>query len=288
MAATAWAQPVGASYFAMQGYTSKECNAALKVFDGVKVPAVAVLWRSFDTHALCLQQFLKRFKDKPHIVEIHFSNEAGRRNKRLAKYEFLSGKSVANYEHDLRVRDPVTIEAIRSNTDDIIKFIDAFGSINSSFIVSTGLEDNFSDEAWRVVAVTIRNQLPARHLLIRSPLRSYEKDSDSNDISNAIELHSDRLEWLARERTNYCIANLDGTDIDFASGRFSRENTINIATVPYYIQFNQFAKCLTFLWWVGPQAGSSKFIEPRRRSFRIRSQDVHLINRLLRKYNHAK
>lgn len=289
VAAAAWPQPVGVSYFAMQGYTSKECNTALRVFRGVKIPATAVLWKSFDTHAICLQRFIKRFKDKPHIVEIHFSNEAGRRNRRLGSYEFLPTLSYQQYDAALRAHDPETLDAIRSNTDDINKFIDTHGNINSSFILSTGLEDDLSDAGWRVLAATIRNQLPARHLLTRAPLRNYEQDSDTNDIANAIELHGDQTSWLNRERSNYCIANLDGTDINFSSeGSFSGlGTTILVATVPYWIWFQQFNNCLTFVWWSGPQNSRGFFTEPRRRTYRISTKDVNLINRLIRKKHYA-
>lgn len=246
---------------------------------------MAVLWNTFDTHRVCVPMFLKKFEYVPHILEIHATNEANRHTHKLARYEFLATESTSKYNANLVAKDPKTLEAVRKNTQKIVDYVAKYGNVNTAVMVSTGLEDKFSNAAWRVLAGAMREVLPPRFLLVRSP----QKDNDENtdySLANAIELHGAGPWWSHPGTPSHCVINNDGFDIDFKTNAYRNGSgsTFSISGMLDQIRYYKGSGCLFFIWWTAPQADASRrFVEPRRRDFVVHSQDVHAVNKLLRK-----
>lgn len=285
IANTAGGQGVGASYFALNGFTQKECNQALSVFDGVEHPKTAVLWKSFDKvkDFSCLEYFLAKFSDKQVTLEIHASNESGRSSNRLAKYEFLPRIGTARLNRLLEKDDALILEAFKQNAQELKDFIDTHRRDGLRFIVTTGLEDRFTNEAYKRVYQVYRDVLNYGIEIFRNPVGG---SIGSRIIlgANGIELHGLQPDFSGLPEGRQCIASNDGNDIDF-SDRSRDKNKLQISRLPNYIRQNAKRGCLVFVWTAGPQGRlSGVFVEPRRRRFQFSSKALYLVNFIVRKY----
>lgn len=269
---------IGISCLACQAYTERECDKLLPVFDGVNFPAISILWGSFTLHNLCAQKFLDKVSDRPHLIQIHISNEVGRRNKRLAPYEFLSWLSINEYNSKLLRNDRATIRAIRTRLSRIMGFINQYANENTQFNLTTGLEDNFTNAAFGRIARDIKEQWHGV-VLVRNPVGN--NYSTYFHGAHLIELHG----WASNETRNVhglCSWSNDGDDFDFGDGRGLR------GALPISAMFDQIRHIRNscrqiFLWWSGPQGIADRFIEPRNRSFQIHGSHVRAVNDLLRR-----
>lgn len=72
------------------------CEQSLEVFNGIKVPRLAIFWNTFGTDNACLKKFLDDPRQK--ALEIHLINEPCHRNKRCGPYEFLHGMSLSDID----------------------------------------------------------------------------------------------------------------------------------------------------------------------------------------------
>lgn len=241
---------------------------------------VAVLWRTFDSprNWLCLRRFIKRNTARRHAVEIHFSNEAGRNNRRLAAYEFLPHLSTAQYNSALARGKRSTVGAIKRQARQISKLISAESGELTNWFVSTGLEDSYSDAAYKRIAAILKSELPPETFLVRSPRRTYEKRIDRNH-ANGVELHGDSPEYT---RAGNCISNNDGTDIDFAGRARPNDGRIQASEVLTYIGRARNNNCHVLLWWGGPQGITGRFRYPRDRAFVLDPKTFNFIKHLLR------
>ena len=268
------------SCFACQAFTAKECNEFLRVYDGIKHPGLAFLWKSFDKRNACVSEFLHRYRDKPHLLEIHFSNEAGRRNRRLARYEFLSGYSVDEYNHALVRRKSTVVRAIQRQALAISTFVLTQMGAKGRVLLTTGLEDNFTDAAYRSLHPILRRELPPIFKIGRNPNGSNATRFDYS-LSDFIELHGSNPYF----GSNRCLANLDGTDIGFRDGRRHLPGGILLSEVPAYIRRFRGQHCDVFLWWSEPQGiyPGARFVDPRNRSFGIYRENINAVNQILRR-----
>lgn len=276
---TASAQ-VCVSFFASQAFTDRQCNDSLQVFNNVHTPCMAILWETFtlEQNNFCAQRFLRRFKNKAHILEIHFSNEAGRRNRRLASYEFAASLSTEQYNRNLERRRRGTVKLIQKNAKEIKHFIDKYSNANSEIFVSTGLEDNFTTKAFKVVLETIKPILQ-NVKYVRNPVGDHEKYYNGADF---IELHG-VFPQIKASSFGRCLVNLDGISIQFHDGAV-QSGEIPIQDVPSFIERYQSLGCIPMLWWKEPQGISGAFKFPRSRTFLIEPNKINLINNLLRRF----
>jgi hypothetical protein len=279
VANTASAQ-VCVSFFAAQAFTDKQCNESLQVFNNVHTPCLAILWKTFTLkqNNLCTQKFLSRFKDKPHILEIHFSNEAGRRNRRLARYEFATSLSTEQYNRNLERGHRGTLKLIQRNAKAINKFLIKYSNENTTKLVSTGLEDNFTSKAFVAVLQTIKPILQNVRF-VRNPVGDYEKYYIGADY---IELHGVQPEIKASSYGR-CLVNLDGISIQFHDGAIS-STEISIQDLSSFIERYRSKNCIVALWWKEPQGIESVFKHPRSRKFLIEPYKINLINNLIRRF----
>lgn len=269
------------SYFAAQAFTESQCNQSLQVFNNVHTPCMAILWKTFTLpeNNLCTQRFLKRFEGKPHILQIHSSNEAGRRNRRLSRYEHLPGLSVNEYNKRLGRRHRRAVKAVQKNASQIKHFVKDHANVNTHLIISTGLEDNYSLEAYKTIIQTIKAVFKDVQNVqyVRNPVGDHEKYFKGADY---IELHGVQPHIKSAGR---CIQNLDGISINFSNTK-SNSQEILLSAVSDFIKRGQALSCINILWWKEPQGLIGDFKHPRSRKFLIEQYKVNLINNLLRRF----
>lgn len=299
LAAALLALPTGAraeqlvcvSFFASEAFSEAQCKAALKVFDGVKVPCMATLWGTFGRHGPkgCAAKFLRKFGGRRHVLEIHFENWSGRR-RALREGEIEPHLSVAEYNRRIKLKQLRVMRLIRGRAEAIAKFLATQASEDAEILLTYGLEDNMENVAYRTVSSTIKKTVLetlaqlGRELLIyfvRNPMGEHE---GTHDLTGAdfVELHSVRARFTG-ERAS--ILNLDGQDLDFTNTRREDDLTVRLSSLPRAIrEFWSRGGSYYILWWCGPQGtcNGGQRVGPRDRDFRIDNQQIHLSNQLIR------
>lgn len=285
-AVRAEAVEVGVSYFALNGFNLGQCERTAETFAGINTVRVAILWRSFDrTDGFsCLKWFLNRFSDRVVIIEVHASNESGRRMNRLAPYEFLSGLSVRALNQRLASGHEKTLEKIRANAEEIKEFFRPYARDGFSLIITTGLEDNFSDDAFGAVYRIFREVYGYGTEIYRNPVGS-RLNGRALFGANGVELHGLQSNFEGLPKGRLCIRSNDGNSIDFTD-RSRDENKLKISGLPSYIRRDEKRRCKIFLWFAEPQGRTGRqFKPPRSRRFLLDSKNIFLINEVVGTYD---
>lgn len=275
------------SYFAAQGFTQKQCTEALKAFNGVKNPCLSILWKTFDRPGgNCAQRFLFENRSKPHTLQIHFDDSTYRR-----RAEYYFGAITPEYKRDqynreLQNRDEYVLSEVRNRALEILQFKIDYGFENSEFILTTGLEDDYTGSAFKAVYEEIKKNIGPGFYIGRNPNGTQESNYRTDDL-DFIELHSVKPRFKDSSRAR-CFASTDGYGIEFQNRNRtgSKPGVLSIPEVRRFIRRYANRGCRVFLWWPDPQGrGGPVFLEPSRRDFRIYRSHVRSINKLVRSFD---
>jgi len=249
----------GVSYLAFAGFDSKECAKALRVWDGVEFAWVAFLWSSFGD-GLCPDIFISNVKSRRKRVQIYASNGTCRRFPRYCTRFDVPASYASRLE---RIADWI---------------YSRYGE--AEFHVVIELEDDISTKEFRRRLKLARKILPPGTKIIRNP-NARNFDSHGADI---IELHGlERADFPAGAGS---VVSNDGVDIDFGSARRECKGAVSASRLRGSILSARKDGSNYLIWWNTQGACTGKFVEPRRRSFGLRSKDVRSVNKILRR--HAK
>jgi hypothetical protein len=265
-------QPVGISAFQIlsKHWTVSQCRTLVNYLKNTDSPATSILWGSFGSDLSCLNHIIKISKRSPKHwwVQIHLSNEAGRRNKRLTNLDLLPELSVLEYNRALEEKNENVIRAIIKQIKEIRKITDKNQHI--TWNLSLGLESNFTRKAAKKIYKIVQFNWPY-------------------DISYS-SIFNDKLNGAVRELHGYgstkklggnCIRNGDGTSIiNLESNGVGRNYSVHEIR-KWYNKCRESA-CVCLFWanrWQGIL--SKKFIRPDRRNFIFRDEDINLVNRII-------
>ncbi len=237
------------------------CDALLQSLSTARVPAIQVLYGSFGSDVRCLARFTHRFRSRTHVIEMHYSNEAGRRHAgRLTRLDLFPKESVRKYNSRLSHMSEETMLVIASRAIDIAELFSAISTSKTRVIVSTGLEDNYDSRAYKNIYSVIKSKLPSGFELARSPVGHNSIVTAHNSF---LETHVVRPTLKGR-----CIASLDG-ETGFS--------------LPTFFRFMRHNPCRgVFAWfphWQGIDGGPFK--TPIKRNFVITKSDVSLMRNVL-------
>jgi len=269
----------GVSFYAIQGYSKNECARALKVFNGLRKPALAMLWGTFGVSNQCIQQYLEKFSATPHILEIHITNNTCLRGRICRRGEILRGIVPRRYNTLLESKDPGLMAALKGRINSIVITMKRIRGENTQLLISTALEDNYSLAAYEVVrSLLVEAQTVTPFLIVRSPMSGREQNVTNADLFEAHGF-SPRIDprWEGR-----CLVNNDGDEIVFR-GRV-RPGQKRPSELLSYLKRYQSQGCWVFLWWSGAQGLLPKLgprISPMRRTFILRPRDISTINEVL-------
>ncbi len=159
------------------------CDAFLATEDFAAKPGMAVLWSTFGESLTCMDKFLKRYKPKPHLLEVHPFNNTCVRNGICTPDEIFFGYSINSLNAALERNDPATIEKIRHRIQTIRLALEALwnGNPNTYLILSTGLEDNYTQKAFIVLLGTIQKDWPYALLRSGSAIGSVPRETHGLD-----------------------------------------------------------------------------------------------------------
>ena len=219
---------------------------------------MAVLWASFGYDFNCLKRFFNENANRPHLLEIHFSNEAARRrstSKRFAN-ELYRHDSVNDYNRRLERMDEGTQAVIRGRLAEIQDFLRHNANSNTVFVLSLGLEDNYSQRAYESLFSFIYSEWPVA--MVRSTLKKKQRAA-----TEFLEYHSNN-----GKPSNGCLANEDG-------------NQNSLSQTKKF--FKRYQKCLVTFVWRGRHQGWKKgqHVPLKNRKYDITSKDVRELGKFL-------
>lgn len=273
-AANCSAQNVGLGLFALQSPTFP-CESALRAFSSSESPTLAILWGTFGGDNRCLERWLRDARNRPHLLEVHLSNEACRRNKRCSESDFLPSLSVAQLNARLEQKDARILQSYAMKVREIRNTLAPFMTERGEYLISTGLEDNFSDAAYGMVLETVRANWP--HKVVRSPVG----DPRRRDRAGADYLEGHGATPQFNGETP-CIVNLDGDDMHFPHRSATLRNNRSWEEVLKFVEtFSK--KCRATFLWAAPWQGVSDatFSRPLDRRFVLSNEDVEAVKKLL-------
>jgi len=262
---------VGVSAFAML-HSKFPCEDYLRLFRYSPVAFTSILIGTFGNNKRCLKKFLRLKKKK--IVQIHVSNEAGRRNGKLLAGELLPQYSISQYGKAWEGLSPKAINSLLLRVEPYASLTKDYPDVE--WLISDGLESNDSITAAKNRIATLRKKWP--HKIVHAPLHARRKWRDTG--ADAIELHG-----LSPKLSMPCISNLDGADIDFKDGRGSATRGISADEVPSYIRKYKHRGCKVLLWWSSLQGTRQGWKPPFEREFKIFSEQSSSVKKWLRRYN---
>jgi len=210
------------------------CDEWLKLEDNATYPAMAVVWHIFGDDQSCIVKFLDRYKDKPHLLQIHLSGKNCRWEDAPCPYSDAA----------LREMSPATEARIRERFLGLDAMIVQYATAYTRIIISPLLEDDVSETAFRNLTAVVRSNLPYDVARIRwTP--------GATDIE---EFHSN----TGRPRRR-CLANEDGTPNGLVgSAKFLR----------------RYSKCEAVILWRCDMQGSCGVKKPpARRRYVISNAD---------------
>lgn len=251
----------GAQYQGVSSHSilasSYPCSDKINIDRHARQPAATAVVGSFGKDWSCLSRWISHFSRRNHLLEVFFSNEACRRHPEKTDCErgdFLPSVSVGELNNRLERKDPATIQAAQLWAGDILAHVEAIKLPTTTLILATGLEDNFTDKAYRVLAQSIREIWP--YLIIRNPV-------GGKGHASALERHGAK----ARCGGAVEIKNEDG-DEHFSSRKFLKDS-------------NCFA---SFLWRPKHQGrtGNWQSIPRSKRKFTIPYSDIVELSELFK------
>jgi hypothetical protein len=269
------AQDVGLGLFAMPS-PKFPCDQALAPFSHSSRPTLALLWGTFGKDTTCLEKWFKTTGEKPHFLEIHLSNEACRRNKRCSSTDFLPELSVAQLNRRLESKDPLILAKYAELISEIRSSVDRYKKPGGEYVLSTGLEDNFSTRAYETVLQAVRAHWPYK--VTRSPVGAPTKARILS--ADYMEGHGTAPSFREGER---CIANLDGDDIVFPHRKAGTSRTISWDNVSRFVATYSTRCRATFLWagnWQG--LTSDTFVPPQDRDLIVSREDMDALQPFLK------
>lgn len=265
---------VGVAYFSILS-PKFPCAQALSVFETGAEPALATLWGTFGKDTSCLAQWFKKAPEKRHILEIHPWNGPCIRNKRCEPHEIGAGLSAKEFNRKVEQGDEELIRAITERIREIKASVEKFARTSDELILSTGLEDNYSPAVFEKILRLVKENWPYK--IVRNPVGDLKKRGYAG--ADYIELHGHKP---AFDPNDPCIANLDGTDINFPHRPGTDPEPISWSEARTYVERYSKQCRLTFVWSGAWQGLFGKIFQPpSARSFKVEEADVARVKELL-------
>lgn len=276
---TALGQEIGVSYLALQGFDSRQCTRALKVFRGLKEAHLSILWNTFGKNTECIQRFLEESKDKPHSIEIHLANGTCLRPPRYCgRGEPFYGFNIDALSKAIIKNPSPFLEEYEARIEAIRDLIATHGSVLTKVSVSFGLEDDLTSQAFEVLRENLSETLRAVQFhLVRNP-----NATSFSTINNSysLELH----DWSASiDSRGACIWSNDGRDVRLHDKYPALTGSVSVSEFEGRARSYLGDGCRVLLWWNSQGVSPDGFILPTRRHFRLTRSDILAVKRLLRR-----
>lgn len=261
-------QIIGVSYFTMQAETFP-CKEALSVFHRVETPATAIVWGTFGRKTECVERFLKLGKKR--ILEIHPWSEVWRRwPNRKGINEIQPHLRVTAFNAALERNSKKALQDIRRRLKQIDSFIKQSADENTEIILSTGLEDNYTQKAFKTVLRTTREIVG--YDIARSTI--FKRHHSGADY---LEHHG-----LQFNASAPCIYSTDGTNVHTDLGRWDYSDSVSLGRAKELLR--KAGKCrIAFLWQARPQGiKGESYIPIDKRVYSVSRHELRIFNAFIK------
>ena len=200
----------------------------------IEYPCIAALFGCFGVSLRGLKAFCTAFSDRPHLIEMHISNECARRTGRDGK-QILPYLNVSDYQKALSNPAKATKIAVRER---VATVMDMFASVSNSktvIVLSAGLESDLRGVALDNIHTIVKNV--SRKKIVYSP----DGGGDGLHLANYVETHS------VYPNIDCAYWNNDGTSIAYHDGEDFKP-TVQIATYINSFKKNWMTKKAVYLW----------------------------------------
>lgn len=220
-----------------------------------------MVWGTFGKDPSCVINFLEKFHDRPHLLQIHFSNETCRRDRSCLEGEIANGATVYWYNRYLAENPQPIYREVLDRIQEIRAFVDEHKNSNTALLLSLGLEDNYTAQAARNLEALLRPSWP--YLINRNPVRN-----DAIVTNKFLEAHDPRKAL----RGPWCIFSEDG----------NRSSLTALKS-----RLKAYRHCIVvFAWrrnWQNAEPRERRFVPPRSRKFYFTAKDRRDVRYLLRR-----
>ena len=247
------------------------CKNALESLRLVSKPSIGILYGTFGKSLGCLEAFLDKFKDRPHLAIIYLSNEYCRRHRVCTTNDIAPRTSVNGLNRLLERNRLKAIRPFLTRANRLMRLVREHSNINSRFILVPGLEDNFTSLAWANLEYNITSRWP--YEIARNSV--YKTAFYGRGVY--CEYHSLRYRDCPRGRTS--LGNLDGRHV-YGRKRQGYANEVSVRRARQWVN-NAPTNYLSLLLWRRHWQGyRDEFVEPSARTFRFNREDINLVKRI--------
>ena len=239
--------------------------------EDTEYPIIPVLPGTFGWATIGLKTWNEKFKDRSRIIEIHFSNGAGRRNKKLQRYELWHPYSVDELNQKLRVNNSKVKHELIEWTHQINAFLSTVIAENEEMLkilVCPELEDNMTDIAWERAKSIIKNNINYKVRFVRNKLQCCGTGGKFSEAHGQSFYYDDRF-----------IYNLDGLSVDF-TGKENFHNKISVEKFKTWVKKRN--KSYGVISWSATQQGLAGRQLPPRKRFRNKKPNRIILRKAIK------
>ena len=255
----------GLSFLGARSY-SYECSHLLNMFDGVRRPALAVLWPSFGDNNQCLIPWLKKDFGQPKALNVYLYNGPCRRRT----------PSVCFGEDTRGIEETINRSAFQADA-----LFSLYHNPGDQLIFTIGLEDDLDNETACRIAEGLRISYP--HARISRNKNGNALDSDL-ECFGLYEVHGQAFR-ASNGGINYAYSN-DGEDSEIG-GYWNVSSRVDSASLLSRVTGGRYGEAVYFYFWDARFNGLTEDLAlsppPSDRRINLDSDFSSLVNAFLKK-----
>lgn len=239
---------------------------ALRVFNGINKPVMAVLWDFFGRNKKPMIEYMNRCKDRPHMLEIYLLHRWG---------TGIDSSDTEKVNNLIEKKDPATIRKIRRRLGRITAFIEQNSNSNTVPVLCLDLESQKSKEALQILQDLVDESWPYDTCVNTLTGTKSIKGADYSELHHDQDLKSGQ------------IGSLDGQEIRFEhrDGNYGKDSISEAGAVDYMSR--NYGKAEAIMFWsklhqgLTGNTGSSK--PPKLRDIEVPIKDIKWMRNAMRK-----
>lgn len=239
---------------------------ALKVFNRVDKPAMAVLWNFFGGRKKALIEFMNMCSDRPHMLQIYLLHRWG---------TGIDSKDVNKVNQLIEDRNPRTMRRIKKRLIRITKFVEANANSNTVPVLCLDLESTKSKKALQILQDMVDEVWPYDTCV---NMLHGTKDIEGADYQ---EIHHDH------DLKEGQIGTLDGQEIRFKhrDGNYGSDSISEEGAFDYMER--NYGKAEAIMFWSklhqGLTGNTASSKPPKQRDIEVPVKDIKWMRRAMKR-----
>ena len=251
---------VGAVVLPVQGYTDEQCSTLLPTWRGIRRPSLSFVWSSFGDDLACVMRWLKYTSRRRAMVNIYATNETCRHKPRVC----------TQYDQP---------KDIRARALELAAFASIVKRVGLRIVIHPcGLEDDRGNSSCARRLAIFREVLPTGVEFGRNPDAPRDLSFNGFNFREFHRLHEDY-------RGPRYLFTSDGFDLSLGGTYQPIGHYRTPGKMLAQIRRARGDLAAVLIWWNNQGSGGpgKRFVQPRRRRFRVHHSDVAVVNGMLRR-----